>query len=210
VRPDRSQVWYDAERQAAEAADGTLDNFWQEYPETAEQALCARTLDKRLPPQWLEACYVPARPLDLCGAVALVLPDVPALPQLRVYKLPELGHCYTLGADPALGKPPKGGRDPDDSALCVLDDATGEQVAALAARLEDSAFGAIIAQVAAWYNDAAVMVERNNNGAAVILWLRENARATLSAPEGMHDDAATACAIAAGALGLPRYGWGLH
>jgi hypothetical protein len=73
-----------------------------------------------------------------------------------------------VAADPAEGNPTS-----DDSALTVLDATTGEEVAALAAKLEPAAFAQAIDAVGTWYNEAAVMVERNNHGHAVLLSLAQ-------------------------------------
>jgi hypothetical protein len=72
-----------------------------------------------------------------------------------------------IGADPAEGNPQS-----DNSAASVVDLA-GEQVAAWAGRVEPATFGAQIAAVSAFFNGAAALVERNNHGHAVLLWLRE-------------------------------------
>ena len=52
-------------------------------------------------------------------------------------------------------------------------DLSGAQVAAWAGRVEPAVFGAQIAAVSAYYNAAPALVERNNHGHAVLLWLRE-------------------------------------
>ena len=87
--------------------------------------------------------------------------------------------AYRIGCDPAEGNP-----NSDDSAATVVDDATGEEVAVLCGKLQPSAFAAYIAQLAEWYNAADVLVERNNHGHAVILWLEDNSKAhLLKAPD---------------------------
>ena len=88
---------------------------------------------------------------------------------LEIYAVPVPGRRYVIGADPAEGNP-----NSDDSALTVLDVDTGEEVAALAAKLEPALLGDAIAQVSAYYNRAAALVERNNHGHTVLLWLRDN------------------------------------
>jgi hypothetical protein len=93
----------------------------------------------------------------------------PALPQLVLYAPPQPEHLYVIGADPAEGNPQS-----DDSALCVIEVGTGEEVATLAGRFEPATFAAHIDAVAQWYNGAYLMVERNNHGHAVLLWLRDN------------------------------------
>src|SRR5262249_47243792 len=79
--------------------------------------------------------------------------DAPALPNLKVYDVPEPGKRYVLGADPAEGNPTS-----DDSALSVHDADTGEQVAALAGKYDPAVFASTIRTVSGWYNDAPAMV----------------------------------------------------
>jgi hypothetical protein len=103
--------------------------------------------------------------------------DLPAIPGLVIYKLPEPGHRYVIGADPAEGL-----AGSDDSALSVLDAGSGEEVAKLAGKFEPKAvFPGYIDQIGMFYFMAAVMVERNNHGHAVIGWLQAHSRLTLMA-----------------------------
>ena len=91
----------------------------------------------------------------------------PAIPGLVIWRLPQPGETFVIGADPAEGNPQS-----DNSAASVVDLA-GAQVAAWAGRVEPAAFGAQIAAVSAFFNGAQALVERNNHGHAVLLWLRE-------------------------------------
>jgi hypothetical protein len=93
------------------------------------------------------------------------------VPGLAVYAPPAPGRRYVVGADPAEGNPTS-----DASALEVLDADSGEEAASLAGRFEPATFAAHVDAVGRWYNQAAVMVERNNHGQAVLLWLRDNSR----------------------------------
>ena len=52
-------------------------------------------------------------------------------------------------------------------------DLAGEQVGAWAGRFEPAVLAAQIVAVSAFLNGAAALVERNNHGHAVLLWLRE-------------------------------------
>jgi hypothetical protein len=104
-------------------------------------------------------------PLDLANTTA------PAIPGLTVYAQPMLGRRYVMGADPAEGNPTS-----DDSALAVLDQRTGEEVASLSGRLQPSTLAAHTDAIGRWYNQAQVLVERNNHGHAVLLWLRDHSR----------------------------------
>lgn len=162
-RPDRSADWYAAKRQDILAGTGGLDDLHQEYPEQDVEALAPKSEDKRLPAAWLHQCYAECLPLTPAGA--------PAVPDLVVWEEPVPGRLYVIGADPAEGNPTS-----DDSAACVLDAETGEQVAELAGKHEMDAFANYLAQLAGWYCGAGIMVERNNHGHTVLSWLRNHAR----------------------------------
>jgi len=97
------------------------------------------------------------------------LAKAPAVPGLRVYKLPKPNKAYVMGADTAEGNPAS-----DDSTAGVLDAETGEQMAVLVGKFEPAVHGMYIDQTGHFYNDAPVLVERNNHGHAVLLWLRQN------------------------------------
>jgi hypothetical protein len=57
---------------------------------------------------------------------------------------------------------------------------TGEEVATLAGKFEPSVFASYAFAIAEWYNRVPILVERNNHGHAVLLWLRNfGAGATL-------------------------------
>jgi hypothetical protein len=95
----------------------------------------------------------------------------PPIPGLEVNALPQAGRKYVVGADPAEGNPTS-----DDSALTVLDRESGEEVAALAGKFQPAVLGAHIDAIGQWYNRADVMVERNNHGHAVLLWLKDHSK----------------------------------
>lgn len=163
ARPGRTPKWYEAQKADVMARTGALDDLYQEYPATDTEALAPRSLDKRISPMWIEACYDEMEPLDVA--------DAPALVGLEIYVPPVAGRKYVIGCDPAEGNPTS-----DDSALTVLDFATGEECAVLAGKFEPSAFGGYIALVSAYYNHAAAMIERNNHGHAVLQWVEEHAK----------------------------------
>lgn len=163
VRPERDAAWYAAQKRDALANTGTLDDLHEQYPKTDAEALTPRTLDKRFAPQWLIDCYEEQEPLDA--------PDAPAIPGLRIYQLPRRGAQYVMGLDPAEGNPTS-----DDSALAVLDKETGAEVASLAGKFQPSTLAAHADSIGRYFNNAALMVERNNHGHAVLLWLRDNSR----------------------------------
>ncbi len=158
--PWRTQSWYDERRRNDFAATGSLDNLHQEFPATDAEALSPRSLDKRIPAAWLEQCYQEMRPIRPPATA-------PAVPGLTIFVKPTTGRKYVLGGDPAEGNPTS-----DDSAATLLDGQSGEEVAALIGKFEPAVFAAHCYAVAKWYNNAALLIERNNHGHAVLLWLR--------------------------------------
>jgi hypothetical protein len=164
ARPERDEAWYEAQKRDVLARTGSLDDLWEQYPLTDEQSLRPAQLDKRLAPAWLDQCAAERAPLD-------VVPNAPAIPGLRIFAPPQGGHRYVIGVDPAEGNPSS-----DPSAFQVLDCNIGEQVAALAEKVEPKVLASYVDQVGTWYNSAAVMLEVNNHGWAVLLWLGEHSR----------------------------------
>lgn len=165
--PWRTQAWYEEKRRTILTATGALDDLHQEYPATDAEALAPRQLDKRIPSAWLTQCYQEAKSIDADAHYAPAQ-RLPAIPALFVFARPQPGRAYVIGADPAEGNPTS-----DDSALIVLDAQAGEEVATLAGKFEPTVFAGYIAQLEQWYNCAAVLVERNNHGHAVIAQLGE-------------------------------------
>jgi hypothetical protein len=165
ARPDRDAAWYEAQKRDVLNRTGAVDDLFEQYPNTDTEALAGRTLDKRIAPAWLEQCYreqAPWQPASLPRGA-------PSIPGLEVYVLPQPGRRYVIGADPAEGNPTS-----DPSALEVLDLDTGEEVAALAGRFQPAVFASYLDTIGCWYNQAPVLVERNNHGHAVLLWLSEH------------------------------------
>jgi hypothetical protein len=177
ARPDRDAAWYEAQKRDIRARTGALDDLFEQYPATDAEALAPRSLDKRLPAEWLQQCYRPQEPVTGPFHPSW---KPPAIPGLALYAPPAYGHRYVVGADPAEGNPTS-----DPSALEVLDVTSGEEVATLAGRFEPATFAAHVDAVGRYYNGAPVMVERNNHGHAVLLWLRDNSRLQcLCGPDG--------------------------
>lgn len=179
VRPERTAEWYEKKRAAAMADDGHLDNLHENYPATVAEALSPKSEDKRLPVQFIDKCYkeAPALPEEIWRAALAVvnatLPDDQkiTLPEtgLVIYRLAEPDRKYAIGGDPAEGNPTS-----DDSAAQVLDAASWEQVARLKGKFEVSVFAAHIDAISRFFNRATALIERNNHGHAVLLWLRDN------------------------------------
>jgi hypothetical protein len=151
ARPDRSEGWY-----REKAVDYEEDDLFQEYPANPEQALSARRSSKRFPSGWLTRCRGKTVPKKhLLG-----------VPGFWAYALPKKRKRYLVSADPAEGNP---GSDP--SAAVVLEAESLEEVGVIHGRYEPDIFAGYLAQVGRYYNEAVIVVERNNHGHAVLLAL---------------------------------------
>lgn len=158
VRPERTQEWYELQKIDIKSRTNNLDDLYEQYPSTDSEAMQPRTTDKRIPYEWLENVYVELEGDDKVG-----------LPGLIVYKRPEVGKIYVIGADPAEGNP-----NSDPSSATVLDLDTGEEVAILTGKLQPDTFTNYIMMVSRFFNDAVVLTERNNHGHAVLLKMQED------------------------------------
>jgi hypothetical protein len=155
-RPGRTQEWYEEQKADIFGRTGALDDLYEQYPATDEEALRPPELNKRFPSKWLDAVYDPIDPL----------PDEKTgiyLPGLRVYAMPKYKYEYIVGADPAEGNPTS-----DDSVAHVVDYLTGEEVAVISGKFEPSIFCEYVAQLCRFFNHAPILVERNNHGHACI------------------------------------------
>lgn len=159
-RPDRDEGWHARTKAEMFAQRGTHDDFYAEYPATAEEALAPEQLDRRIPYEWLKEVIEELPELRSLAA--------PAIPGLTIYAEAEAGRHYVIGADPAEGNP-----NSDDSVATVLDGVSWEEVATVVGKVEPGVFAHLVEQVARYYNGAGVMVERNNHGHSVIRALRE-------------------------------------
>lgn len=165
IRPERDLNWYETQRSDILARTGAIDDLWEQYPATDTEALSPRMLDKRIPASWLENCFE-----EMAGWEDLP-ESTPAIPGLVVYRLPERGKRYVVGMDPAEGNPTS-----DDSSITVLDRLSGEECAAISGKIQPDTLGVYSDLVGSWYNRADILVERNNHGHAVLLWLKEHSR----------------------------------
>lgn len=166
ARPERTDEWYEKQKQDILANTSVLDDLYQEYPETDTQALAPNSLDKRIPGLWLENCYEETEPATFHGA--------PAIPGLKVYAEPGKGKAYVIGADPAEGNPTS-----DPSAATVVELMTGEEVASLSGRFEVDTFASYVDALAKYFNWASILPERNNHGHAMLLWFKQNSRISI-------------------------------
>jgi hypothetical protein len=87
--------------------------------------------------------------------------------QLRVWLKPVKGREYLVAVDPAGG-----GLDGDYSVAQVIDLGTGLQCAELQAKLELLDLARKVDELAREYNNALLVVERNNHGSGVLAYLK--------------------------------------
>lgn len=159
VHPARNIEWYEAQKIDIQSRTGSLDDLYEQYPANENEALRPRSMDKRIPYGWLENAFVEKEGNDQMG-----------IPGLTVYVSSVPYRQYVIGADSAEGNP-----NSDDSAATVLDLETGEEVAVLVGKFQPSTFADYVCKLSHWYNEAGVMVERNNHGHAVLLKMEEDA-----------------------------------
>lgn len=155
ARPERDAAWYARTRAEMLAQRGAADDFYAEYPATPAEALAPEESDRRIAWRWVEAV--------LESLPRLSVPGGPALAGLTLYAPPMPGRRYVIGADPAEGNP-----SGDDSAACVLEAESWAEVATLVGKLEPGRFAAALQALAVWYNEADILVERNNHGHSVL------------------------------------------
>ena len=90
---------------------------------------------------------------------------------VTIFRKPEQGRSYSIGADSAEGidvNEGGGTPDPDFSVASVRDRDTGDQVAGLRARIEPAEFGRCLVLLARYYNQAVMVPEANGPGIATI------------------------------------------
>lgn len=86
---------------------------------------------------------------------------------LQIYKSPQPGRMYVIGADTMEGLIDEDNK-PDYDSADVVDIETYEQVAHLHGRWDTHDYGLLLAELGFWYNTAWLGVERNNHGHAVV------------------------------------------
>lgn len=158
VHPRRTAAWYEREKIDIQSRTGSLDDLYEQYPATDTEAMKPRSMDKRIPYEWLESVFKEDEGDNAVG-----------LTGLTVFTKPVDKHMYVIGADPAEGNP-----NSDESSATVMDTETGEEVAVLAGRLQPNTFTDYLEKLSRYYNDANILVERNNHGHAILMKLSED------------------------------------
>jgi hypothetical protein len=149
--------------------------FKREHPATAEEAFTASSRNRFSIPN-IQRMPIERDPMEgelqseMVGTERRIVFLPGARGALRVWKRPEKGRLYVLGADCAQGidvTEGDGQSDPDYSVGQVLDRDTGEQVACLRARMMPGETGRYMAALGQWYNMAQLCGEINPGGGGV-------------------------------------------
>lgn len=154
--------WYVIKRREKSTTDVPVE---QEYPGTAEESFIATATGNVFPVEYLKelAAKTPT-PIqkkkpgdDGFGGYC------------EIYKEPSPTHYYVIGADVAEGIDDRG--DHDYSTMDVFDAYTWEHVASYWGRPDVERFAYDLSAVSSYYNNALIIVERNNHGHAVCMAL---------------------------------------
>jgi len=154
---------------------GDVVRFRREHPATAEDAFTASSRNRFSVPH-IQRFPIQRDPMvgELVADPIGIEKQLVFLPgetgALRIWKKPERGRLYAIGADCAQGQdvgPADGQSDPDFSVGEVFDRDTGEQVAVLRARMMPGETGRYMARLAQWYNMAQLCGERNPGGGGI-------------------------------------------
>lgn len=157
IKLTRAQMnWYALKKQSLKG------EMQQEYPSFPEEAFLASgrpVFDQQKLASRIKA--VKEKPPE---AKIFVIKDMEGneyTVPVKIFKAPVKGMTYALGGDPAEGL-----EEGDNSALSVLS-RDFEQVATYAGKLDPDLFGALLVEVAKFYQNAIVAWEANNHGHAV-------------------------------------------
>lgn len=169
-RPGRSRAWYEA--QLGEYTEPEMVK--QEYPASATEAFIASGRN-RFAAAWLENQAKNVRdPIPvgkLSEAFSALSTRVEAgKNSLLIYRQPEKGRRYLLGADVAEGL-----AHGDFSAGVVVDAETWEEVACLHGHWEPDVYAGHLMALGKLYNNAVIAPERNNHGHTVLAALKREA-----------------------------------
>jgi hypothetical protein len=153
-------------RVLANECQGDTDKFNQEYPATPEMAFIMSGLPFFRPHEllWLES-YIEAGArgkLVVAGQRIVFEPDSKG--RLTIFRPPQLGHQYVIGADSSMGLADVGAREHSRSAAEVVDMATLEQVAEYDAAAPPHVFAQDLALLGKVYNMALLAPEIQSSG----------------------------------------------
>jgi len=106
-----------------------------------------------------------------------------AISPLKVWRVPQKGRKYTIGADVAEGL-----AHGDFSVADIMDAETMETVARWRGHIDPDQFGDTLIALGRWYNSALVGVEINNHGLTTVQRMRDKFYTNLYRREGKLDE----------------------
>ena len=177
---DMAQLWW---RRRKIATNGEA-MFKQEYPATAEEAFISTGRPVFNPDTLTERLQSPRQPIKTM-AVEEVYDHETGKPlplrklkehprgELKVYREREANETYVIGGDVGMGlRSGVKGRPSDPSVACVLDSQL-RQVAVWRGVCHPDVFADILIALGYHYNEALIIVERNNHGLVTAVDLRD-------------------------------------
>ncbi|MED0679688.1 DNA packaging protein [Aneurinibacillus thermoaerophilus] len=144
--------------------NGDERQFRQEYPSVPEEAFLLSgdgIFDNEYIQKLLDAIQTRGMPHEIDVVKKTVKPTQKG--KLVVYRPPEVGKRYVIGADTAKGK-----STGDWDVAYVLEARTGEMCAALRGKWDTDLYGKMLDVLGRWYNIALLAVENNNTGESVL------------------------------------------
>ncbi len=158
---------------------GNTDAFNEQFPATAEEAFIVSG-NPIWPPtllKWyLRQTKKPLKVGNLVGGYQIFFEDNPK-GYLKVWKEPVQAHDYVIGADVAEGialdDEGPSSKQRDYSCAVVMDRHTAEIVAIWHGHIDGDIFGRQLDMLGRYYNDAIIGVEKNYQGLAPLMILRD-------------------------------------
>lgn len=177
--PNRDEAWYERMKRDYLIQNPEADEFGfkAQYPANEQEAfyLSGRS---RFPAVWVNLHAQSAREEGIKPEVGfLEKPEREVRFQhfvngnLTVWEMPEKGKHYAIGVDPAGGK--QDGNWSVAEVVRIDSSECGVQVAEYRAKVEPVHLAAVIERLGRFYNDAFMVVLRNNHGHAVIASIKD-------------------------------------
>lgn len=163
-----------------DVCQGEIDQFHEDYPTTPEEAFLSssRSVFRRsILLDWqqdsTEAERFRVQPVFGSHQELRFRIDSNPIGPLHVHTPPQAGREYRIGVDVAEGIE-VGRRDADYSVAIVLDAVTLEEQAMLRLRCDPDELGQYLTALGRWYNQAHLIVERNNHGLVTLRSLQDH------------------------------------
>jgi hypothetical protein len=163
-----------------------LRKFHQEFPTTARESfvttgrsvfnietlsnliLTSQKLQRERPS---EGFHIPVQAWRERGGDEKYIIEAMDDGELQVWERPIAGNEYRIGGDISEGIDV--GRDTDWSVGIVLNAATMDEVATIRVKIDPDLFAWQLASLGKWYNNAKLIVERNNHGLVTLKFLSD-------------------------------------